>query len=94
MARFIEVHRSAIDAADRRLSIGEIWNVAVREPLEFTASPVDWSKATTRIVRFKATRDGKLRPATIEDQKIIADWENRHRGTPLDRFGLPQGVMR
>lgn len=94
MADFYEVHGKAIDAHGGRLHLGDIWNVQIREPLAtpmpLTDQPGD---LIAKVVRFRAERDGRLRPATVDDRREIYEWNKRHRETPLDWFGLPAGLL-
>ena len=89
MATFDEVHRKDLRAADGRLRIGEMWRVAVREPLEAVSLAGAIADARVTIVQFVATSDGKLEPATKDDHAILEDWKRRHRDTPIGRFELP-----
>jgi hypothetical protein len=96
MARFDEIHRRELHAADGRIREGETWRIALREPLEFAALgpgtiPPD---ACVKIVQFVASGRGSLEPASMADRELIADWKRRHRDTPPEWFSLPDGLQR
>jgi hypothetical protein len=93
MARFNDIHRSALNAAAGRLRLGELWNVELREPLQFVGPDTAPADAFVTVVSFVAARNGRLEPAGTKDREIIADWEKRHRDTPDDQFGLPGGLF-
>lgn len=92
MANFDDVHRRDLHAADGRLHLGEVWQIALREPLgaPTAAAPRD---LFVTVVQFVAMRDGKLEPATESDRFQISEWKRRHRDTPLDWFWLPAGLL-
>lgn len=93
MASFDDVHRNELRAANGKLRLGEGWRIALREPLEFASlgpEPVD---ASVTVIQFVAVEGGKLKPATDADRDLLADWKKRHRETPPDWFGLPEGLL-
>jgi hypothetical protein len=47
-----------------------------------------------KVVRFRANHGGTLEPATADDRREIYEWNKRHRDTPLDWFGLPEGLVK
>lgn len=90
MVDFYEVHGKAVAAAKGRIRSGEIWNVAVREPLPMPKSSGDATCDLMGIVvRFMAIPDGRLEPATPRDQHEISEWNARHKHTPRESFQLP-----
>ena len=88
MADFYEVHRKQLNAADSQVRQGECWTIALREPIESLDKPMD-PNACVKTVRFIASSDGKLKPATELDYTMLADWKRRHRSTPPDWFDFP-----
>lgn len=90
MADFYDVHRKALEAARGRVNLGGWWAVSLREPLTLTTPQTHVD--AINVVHFIAASDGTLRPATEQDIADIADWNRRHRLTPLSHFGLPDGL--
>jgi hypothetical protein len=93
MASFDEVHRKDLHAADGRLRLGELWRIALREPLELAKLKPGAHDARVIVVQFVAMPGGKLEPATKDDRAILADWKERHLNTPPSWFGLPEGML-
>lgn len=91
MARFEDVHRAWL-TPDRGLRLGEPWNVALREPMAAVSNFPETAGPDIKVVQFIAVRTGALKPATLADRALIADWERRHRETPDDWFGLPAAL--
>lgn len=88
MVDFYEVHGKAVERAKGQIRSGEIWNVALREPLPLL-TPGALPDTMGTIVRFRAMPDGLLKPATERDQYEISEWNKRHRDTPRESFHLP-----
>jgi hypothetical protein len=95
MVDFYTVHRTAIDKAYGRIRVGEIWNVAIREPLPMIGSPTDSTPGVSvTILMFRAMPDGRLEPARDFDRREISEWNERHRNTLPESFQLPAGLVR
>ena len=88
MADFYRVHGDALDAARGRIRRGECWTIALKEPLPNLSVPRD-GNITITVIRFIASEDGTLKPATELDLAEIMDWERRHKTTPTEEFLLP-----
>lgn len=86
MADFYDIHRRDIEAADGCVHLGEIWNVPLREPIAVRGMLGE--KSFIRIIRFKATKNGQLEPASRSDYDAIAEWKSRHRNTAPEAFGF------
>lgn len=92
MAEFNEVHRDQLESDRRPIRPGECWTIALREILA-PPEPIA-SDAAIKTVRFIASADGTLKPATELDLSEIMDWERRHKNTPPSWFELPRGLLR
>jgi hypothetical protein len=95
MAMFDRVHWSRMQPR-HALRPGEMWTLAVREPLPLPYEPAS-ATATVTVVQLLAVRlpdGGTVMRPTPQSEKVIADWNARHRDTPEEAFGLPVGLGR
>lgn len=89
MVDFYDVHGKAIEAAKGRIRSGEMWNVAMREPLPMPKMAGEICDLTATVIRFRAMSNGCMGPATPRDQHEISEWNARHRHTSRESFQLP-----
>lgn len=94
MADFWKLHSPAVERAWRAAPLGGYFTVALREPL---GSPTDGplaADAVVFVVSFRRSRDGtRYAVADEASQKLIDDWQARHKDTPADAFELPAGLL-
>lgn len=94
MADFNKIHGKAIDAARGRVRSGEMWSIALREPVQMLERPTRaMPEISVTILVFRAMADGRLEPARDFDRQKIADWKTKHRHTPPESFGLLEGFL-
>lgn len=88
MPTFLEVHRDQI-TLPRPPGVPS-FAVAVREPIDL--GRMAETPESFAVVRFDLI-DGEA-IASASAYKTIADWEKRHKDTPIDRFQLPDWILK
>lgn len=93
MASFYEVHQRAIEAASFHApKVSDRFRVVMWEPLPAPrrhARDAMVENNTPTIVTFRRLPNGRYEAADACDRKAIAEFNLRHRDTPVDAWHLP-----
>jgi hypothetical protein len=91
MASFSEIHRKDIEEYlyNHVCSPGQIFFIYMKEPLvPYYKSSKYTETVLVTVISFLCLPHGRYQLAYDEDREALADWEERHKETPAEAWGL------